>query len=183
MGLEAAVYIDDLNASWPLGTDLRSSADNHLRLIKAVLQGQFTSLGTATAVVCTAVELNLLSGYTGVIPELGTAREWTAAQNFNMTSLTDAATIAWDLDVAQVCSVTLTANRTLGAPTNMKAGGTYIVIVRQDGSGGHTLAFNSAYKWSSGVTPVVASGASDVSILSFVSDGTNMFGSYTLDAS
>lgn len=38
MGLENSTTISGLNASWPLGTDPKSEGDNHIRLIKAVLQ-------------------------------------------------------------------------------------------------------------------------------------------------
>ena len=38
MGLETGTYIADLVSSNPLGSDLRSTADDHLRLVKALLQ-------------------------------------------------------------------------------------------------------------------------------------------------
>jgi hypothetical protein len=60
MPIESATYIDQLNAAWPLPTDPISEGDNHLQLIKGVLQSQFTSLGAA-AVVRTAAELNAVT--------------------------------------------------------------------------------------------------------------------------
>jgi len=38
MGIESATTVAGLNASWPLGTDPKSAGDNHLRLIKSVMQ-------------------------------------------------------------------------------------------------------------------------------------------------
>ena len=38
MGLESATKISELNANWPLGSDPKSQGDDHLRLIKSVLQ-------------------------------------------------------------------------------------------------------------------------------------------------
>ncbi len=38
MPLETGTKISDLNAAWPLGSDPKSQGDDHLRLIKAVLQ-------------------------------------------------------------------------------------------------------------------------------------------------
>lgn len=38
MGIESATTIAELNAAWPLGTDMKSEGDNHIRLIKEVLQ-------------------------------------------------------------------------------------------------------------------------------------------------
>jgi hypothetical protein len=105
-----------------------------------------------------------------------TAREYSKAQNFNEFALTDATNISWNLDDAQAATVTLAGNRTLDNPTNMKAGGTYIIRVLQDGTGGRTLLYGSAYKWAGGTPPTLSTGANDVDILTFYSDGTNMFG-------
>lgn len=46
MGLEIATLISELNQNWPLGTDGKSEGDDHLRLIKKVLQAAFDD-GTA----------------------------------------------------------------------------------------------------------------------------------------
>lgn len=45
MGLETASFLSDLDAANPPGTDLRSQGDNHLRLLKSVLQATFPSQG------------------------------------------------------------------------------------------------------------------------------------------
>jgi len=45
MGLETATKVSELNALWPLGTDPKAQGDDHLRLIKSVMQtGDFTGL-------------------------------------------------------------------------------------------------------------------------------------------
>lgn len=66
MGLEAASYISQLDTANPGGSDAYSTADDHLRLIKAVLKTQFPNLGAA-AVSPTAAELNVLAGSTGAV--------------------------------------------------------------------------------------------------------------------
>ena len=71
MGLESATYISQLTATNPTASDPVSQGDDHLRLIKSVLQSQFTTLGAA-AVTTTAAELNLLDGKTTLAVE-GTA--------------------------------------------------------------------------------------------------------------
>lgn len=110
------------------------------------------------------------------IAKVNAAQEWTQAQNFNATTLTDGATVSWDAQSNQVASVTLAGNRTLANPTNLVDGGTYMLVVKQDGTGGRTLSFSSAYKFPAGVTPSLTSTANAVDIFSFVSDGTNMYG-------
>lgn len=91
-------------------------------------------------------------------------------------TLTDAVNIAWDLSIRQVGTVTLAGNRTLDNPTNMQANTTYILIVKQDATGSRTLAYGTAYKWPEGTAPVLSTAANAVDILTFVSDGTNMYG-------
>lgn len=49
MGLEAATYVADLNTSNPASSDLRSQGDDHLRLIKTVLQNTFPGASRAFA--------------------------------------------------------------------------------------------------------------------------------------
>jgi len=71
MGVETATFISQLSATNPLATDAISQGDDQIRLIKSVLQAQFTTLGAA-AVTTTAAELNLIDGYTGTTAELNT---------------------------------------------------------------------------------------------------------------
>lgn len=104
------------------------------------------------------------------------ATAFTAQQNFALTSLVDGASISWDLSANQVSQVTLGGNRTLANPTNQAAGGTYILTVIQDSSGSRTLAYGANYKWPGGVAPVLSAGSGAVDILTFVSNGTNMYG-------
>lgn len=95
-------------------------------------------------------------------------------------TLTDAATISWDTSLGQVATVTLGGARTMAAPTNLKVG-TYILHVIQDGSGGRTLTWNSVFKWPAGVAPTLTSTAGRRDLFSFVSDGTNLYGSFLPD--
>ena len=73
MPVESATYISQLSATNPLGTDAISDGDAQIRLVKSVLQAQFTSLG-ATAVTASAAEVNLIDGYTGTTAELNHSR-------------------------------------------------------------------------------------------------------------
>jgi len=112
---------------------------------------------------------------------LGTAQQYTRTHNFSATTLTDAASIAWDASQNQVASVTLTASRTLANPTNMTNGAVYILIVKQNGTGGWTLSYGANYKWPAAATPTITSTANSASILTFISDGTYMYGVSSLN--
>ena len=109
------------------------------------------------------------------IAGLEAAQEFTKTQNFNATTLTDAASISWDASANQVTSVTLTDNRTLAAPTNMVDGGVYTLMAIQDGTGSRTLSYNAVFKFAAGTAPTLTTTAAAKDILVFYSDGTNMY--------
>jgi hypothetical protein len=114
---------------------------------------------------------------TNLFAKLDTAQEYTATQNFNATSLTStAASIAWDAAANQVTKHTFTENTTLANPTKLKDGATYIITFTQHASSPKTLAFGSAYKWPGGTAPTITATNSAVDIITFVSDGTNLYG-------
>lgn len=49
-GLETVTHIQDLNTSWPLGSDLASTSDDHIRNIKSALKTDFPNFnGTYTS--------------------------------------------------------------------------------------------------------------------------------------
>ena len=60
MGIESATHIDDFVLTNPAGTDDRSTVDDHIRMIKTVLQTDFSAI--TGAVTSTHLDLNLLSG-------------------------------------------------------------------------------------------------------------------------
>ena len=58
------------------------------------------------------------------------------------------------------------------------AGKSFILILTQDGTGGRTATFTSV-KWPGGVAPTITTTATTGrDILTFVSDGTNWYGTY-----
>jgi hypothetical protein len=66
MTVESASYISQLNTAYPAAGDNISEGDDHLRLIKSVLQTQFPNLST-TAVNPTAAQMNKLGFETGSV--------------------------------------------------------------------------------------------------------------------
>ncbi len=115
-----------------------------------------------------------LSVDSAVVALLAGAQAFTGAKRYTPVTLTDAATITWDLDAAPIGSVTLAGNRTVGAPTNQRNGGCFILIVNQDGTGSRTLAWNAAFDFGTEGTPVLPTGANKVAIFTFLSNGTSM---------
>ena len=81
--------------------------------------------------------------------------------------MTDAASVAVDLSLANNFTLTLAGNRTLAAPTNVTAGQSGVIVVTQDGTGSRTLAYNSIYKFAGGTAPTLTTTASAVDVLAY----------------
>jgi hypothetical protein len=80
-------------------------------------------------------------------------------------TLTDAATIAVNWDSGINFSVTLSANRTLGFPTNLQPGTWRRLEVVQDGTGSRTLAFTATgYHSAGGTAPLLSTSAAAVDV-------------------
>jgi hypothetical protein len=131
--------------------------------LSTTLAGDLTiSQGTATA-------------STATVAKLAVAQEYTAAHNFNATTLTSGNSIAWDLSSNQVARLVLSTNGTMADATNKVDGATYILLVTQ-GTGSNTLAWNATYKWPGGTAPTLTTGSAKNDIFTFISNGTNLFG-------
>jgi len=142
-----------------------------------------TSLAIAgTAVTSTAAELNFSD-----LATLGTtaaSKVFTANAN-NLTTisgavlntedaLTDASTITWNVINSPVAKVTLTANRTMAAPsgTGAAAGQFVSILVIQDAGGTNTLAWNAVYEFTGDVAPTLTSTGAKGDIFSFRYNGS-----------
>jgi len=72
-------------------------------------------------------------------------------------------------------SVTLGANRTLSHSNTANAvGQSGSIFITQDGTGGRTLSFNSAYKFVGGTAPTLSTGANAVDRLDYVVKASNV---------
>jgi hypothetical protein len=91
---------------------------------------------------------------------------------FPEATLTDASTIAWDVQSSPVAKVTLTANRTLGAGSNAVAGQFVSLLVIQDGTGSRTLSFNAVYEFTEDTAPTLTTTASKGDLFVFRYNGS-----------
>jgi hypothetical protein len=90
---------------------------------------------------------------------------------YNPTAtLTDGATVAWNLNTQQVAQVTLGGNRTLALPSNLSDG--QYASLRVGRSGAYTLSFATGYKGVSTITQSSTSGYIDHFV--FRCNGTQM---------
>ena len=148
----------------------------------------------STAISSTAAELNILDGVTSTAAELnysdlatlGTsaASKVLSANANNLTTisgavlctedtLTDQATIAWDVIASPVAKVTLGANRTIAAPsgTSPAAGQFVALTVIQDGTGSRTLTWNATYEFKDDTAPTLTTTASKGDLFVFRYNG------------
>ena len=87
-------------------------------------------------------------------------------------TLTDGATINWDMSTQSVCKVTLGGNRTLAAPTNGSTGQFASILVIQDGTGSRTLTWNAVYEFASDTAPTLTTTASLGDLFTFRYNGS-----------
>jgi hypothetical protein len=89
-------------------------------------------------------------------------------------TLTDQATIAWDVIASPVAFVTLGGNRTMAAPsgTGTAAGQFISLLVKQDGTGGRTITWNAVYEFPSDTAPTLTATANLGDIFSFRYNGS-----------
>ena len=146
------------------GDVLTYTGTDYVRLAKGTAGQALIMNGGATAVEWGSAGASLSS-----------AQEWTAQQNFNNTALTFDATQDWALTANQVATLTLTANTTFDAPTQMVDGAFYSLIIIQDGTGSRTASWNTVFKWAGGTAPTLTTTAAAKDIFVWRSDGTNMY--------
>jgi len=136
-----------------------------------VVQGTLVEVATGTINFRTVWELTTAS------PVIGTSsltfKSWIGPR---AQTLTDGATVNWDVSLGMMGVLTLGGNRTMAAPTNLRNGEAYALIVNQDGTGSRTITWNAVFKWPGGTVPTLSTAAGSVDILSFLSDGTNLYG-------
>ena len=87
-------------------------------------------------------------------------------------TLTDQATIAWDVSTSPVAKVTLAGNRTLGAATNAQTGQFVSLLIIQDGTGSRTVTFNAAYEFTEDTAPTLTTTAAKGDLFVFRYNGS-----------
>jgi hypothetical protein len=179
------------------GTNIVDTGTVSLTGVQTLTNKTLTSpkINEAVEVTATATELNILDGVTATTAELnysdivtlGTtaaSKVFTADAN-NLTTvsgavanvedtLTDGATITWDVIDSPVAKVTLGGNRTLSAPsgTTPIAGQFISLTVIQDATGSRLLTWNSAYEFTGDTAPTLTTTASKADVFVFKYNGT-----------
>ena len=88
------------------------------------------------------------------------------------STLTDGATIDWDMSTEAVAKVTLGGNRTINAPTNGSTGQFASLLVIQDGTGSRTVTWNAVYEFKDDTAPTLTTTASKGDLFNFRYNGS-----------
>ena len=94
-----------------------------------------------------------------------------------LSTSSDASTITFNLDTANVHSVVLGGNRTL-ALSNDNTGQPFVLRLIQDGTGGRTVVWWSGIKWVGGVVPTLTTGANKIDVFGFLKTGAGTYDGY-----
>lgn len=78
----------------------------------------------------------------------------------------------WNVYLGYIGQITLTEDSNIAFPTNLQAGESYALYIRQDGTGSHSLTFANGYYFPEGEQPEIAQDASSLTIVTFIYDGT-----------
>ena len=118
-----------------------------------------STLGTSAASKTLTADANGLTKITGAVLNVE-------------DTLTDQATIAWNVLTSPVAKVTLGANRTLGAATGSQAGQFVSLLIIQDGTGSRTVTFNAAYEFKDDTAPTLTTTANKGDLFVFRYNGS-----------
>jgi hypothetical protein len=150
------------------------SGNEYIKFVKtasAVNEISFTNSATGTSPDISAtggdtnIGLSLTTKGTGLI-------KFNDGAYFPEATLTDGATITWDVSTQPVAKVTLGGARTLSAPTNGLTGQFVSLAVIQDGTGSRTLTWNSAYEFTGDSAPTLTTTINKADLFVFKYNGT-----------
>lgn len=172
-----------------------ANSDSLYQTVNALSAGW--SLGYNGYLTFNAVSANFVSTYTTVRDNSASwyseftmytniAQEFTRAKTFSGTNITYDASfpglsvMSWNLEDNQVTFAGVTGSTFFNNPTNIKAGGTYVLNISTN-SPGLSAIFGTAYRLSNNLinTRTINLSTFNRVILDFVSDGTLMFGNPT----
>jgi len=176
--VQSAMIIDDVALGGNPTTTTQTAGNNTTRI--ATTEFVTTAVGNVEVVNDTTPQLggnldvngnqivSVSNGDISIQPN-GTGTVEVKRASSALNTLTDAATIAVDLSLANNHTVTLGDNRTLGNPTNAEPGQTGSIFIVQDGTGGRTLTPAANWHFAKGGThPTFSTAANAVDRIDYI---------------
>jgi autotransporter-associated beta strand protein len=109
------------------------------------------------------------------IPKKDTVNVWTKQQACLMVSSNVSGSTTVNLDLGNVITLTPTAAFDIAAVDNAIAGGCYVFVIKQGATPFAGTFSSSKFKWANGVAPTLTAEANAVDVITFISDGTNLY--------
>jgi hypothetical protein len=170
--LDNSVSFDIVNDVTPqLGGDLDLNSNDVTGTGDINITGSITASANLAGTLTTATQTNITS--VGSLTSLnvnGTLLPYKAY--IAEATLTDGATIDWNMATESVAKVTLADNRTLNAPTNGSTGQFASLLIIQDGTGTRTLTWNAVYEFATDTAPTLTATAGLADLFTFRYNGT-----------
>jgi hypothetical protein len=126
------------------------------------LSGTVALNGTTTITGTNTITNPTVTNYTESVVTIGT--------------VTSSSTIALTSGTVQTATLTLSTACTFTMPT-ATAGKSFVLLLKQAASTGNGTATFTSVKWGTSGAPTITATAGKMDILSFISDGTNWYGS------
>lgn len=144
-----------------------------------VLRGYGSNKTAARAYLGLAIGTNV-QAYDANTAKLNAVQTWSAIQTIaaaargTPVSLTDGATVTPNFNLGNHFYWTIGGNRTLANPSNINQGQGGVITITQDGTGGRTISFGSAWKFEGGTIPTLSTAAGAVDeLVYYVEQGSS----------
>lgn len=143
----------------------------HTNSISRTVTAAGVELGHASDTTLARASAGVVSVEGKTVATLSAAQAWTAHQYVTLATLTDGASISWDVSTGQKAKVTLGGSRTMSAVSNAVEGGTYLLWVIQDGTGSRTISWTTSgagsFDFGTDGAPTLTTTASRADLLAF----------------
>jgi hypothetical protein len=97
-----------------------------------------------------------------------------------LVTVSDAASTTIDWNGSNVQSIVLNTSNSTVTFSNGQAGGEYKLLLHQDATGGRIVTWPTSVLWPNNIPPTLTTDASTTDTVSFLYDGTNYYGTYSL---
>ena len=152
--------------------------------VTTAAQPNITSVGTLTTLTVDSIIINGTTiGHTSdddaMAISSGGNVTFSKATKPALKDNSDGVTITFDVNEANMHTVTLGGNRTF-AISNETAGQRFIIRILQDGTGSRTVTWFSTIKWAGGSAPTLTTTASKADVVGFIVTGTDTYDGFVV---
>lgn len=152
------------------GGEDHTGSSNHA----AIIGGSGHTISGNRSVILGGINITATASDTVYVPNLEVRGQ---AYTPIYDNLTGGTTFVPDWDNSNVQTLTLSGNTNVsGGTSTMKGGSAYTMIIKQSNGGSHTITWDSTYKWEAGSPPTLTVADGSVDIITFICDGTYLYG-------